>query len=61
MDKRLSVLLMVSVAAVFLCFREVTMRGGFLGGIAVGILIVWLIIEWSNYFRRRGPGSEESL
>ena len=53
MYKRAPVLLMMSVAALFLSAREVWGRGSFVGGIAVGMLLVGLVTEWIEYLRPR--------
>jgi uncharacterized transporter YbjL len=53
MYKRTPVLLMLSAAALFLSYREVWGRGSFHGGVAVGMLLVGLAIEWFEHLRSR--------
>ena len=55
MYKRTPVLLMLSVAAAIIAVREIRGPGSFVGGFAVGLLIVGLGVEWFEHLRSRKP------
>ena len=61
MRRHTALLALTTAAALFLCYREVRSRGGFIGGLAVGALLVGLFAVWSNHCSERGRASARSL
>jgi hypothetical protein len=53
-NKRLMLLALVTAAAVYLSYRELTSgRGGFVGGVAIGFLLVGLVLIGSDFWNSR--------
>jgi hypothetical protein len=48
MRKERLMLLLATAAVAYLFYHVVFVGGGFLSGLAVGLLVVYLVVEWSN-------------
>jgi hypothetical protein len=43
----------ISIAAAYLSYRELTSRGGFVGGLMIGMLLCSLLVVWFELFKSR--------
>jgi hypothetical protein len=48
-------LAVVSIAAAYLSYRELSARGGFVSGLMIGVLLCSLAIAWLEMFKVRKP------
>jgi lipopolysaccharide export LptBFGC system permease protein LptF len=51
--KHIWLLSVITISAAYLSFRELTARGGFVGGLMIGILLCSLLIVWWELFKAR--------
>jgi hypothetical protein len=43
----------ITISAAFLSYRELTARGGFVGGLMIGMLLCSLVVAWLEMFKSR--------
>jgi hypothetical protein len=51
--KHVWLLAVITISAVYLAFRELTSRGGFIAGLMLGVLLCSLVILWLEMFKAR--------
>jgi hypothetical protein len=51
--KHVWLLSVVTISAAYLSYRELTTRGGFVGGLMIGLLLCSLLVTWLEMFRSR--------
>jgi hypothetical protein len=51
--KHVWLLSVVTISAAYLSYRELTTRGGFVGGLMIGLLLCSLLVAWLEMFRSR--------
>lgn len=51
--KHVWLLSVVTIAAAYLSYRELSARGGFVSGIMIGVLLCSLIVAWLEMFKAR--------
>ncbi len=52
MNREVSLLTLATLAVAVLAYYVVAVSGGFLSGTAIGILFVYVVIQWSHLRRR---------
>jgi hypothetical protein len=53
--KHVWMLAVVSIAAAYLSYRELSARGGFVSGLMIGVLLCSLAIAWLEMFKAQKP------
>ena len=53
MRNNLGLALILTVGSAFLSYRQLRAGTDFLGGFAIGLLWVGVVVQWSKYFRPR--------
>ena len=51
MSREVSLLTLATIAVAVLTYQVVAVCGGFLSGTAIGILFVYIVIQWSHMRR----------
>jgi lipopolysaccharide export LptBFGC system permease protein LptF len=51
--KQVWLLSVITISAAYLSYRELTGRGGFIGGLMIGVLLCSLLIVWMELFKSR--------
>jgi hypothetical protein len=50
-------LVLMTLAGIYLSFREATTRGTILSSVAIGVLLTGLLLQWAEFFVQRGQNS----
>ena len=51
--KHIWLLSVISISAAYLSYRELTARGGFVGGLMIGVLLASLLVAWWEMFKTK--------
>ena len=51
--KHMWLLSVISISAAYLSYRELTSRGGFIGGLMIGVLLASLLVAWREMFKAK--------
>jgi hypothetical protein len=51
--RHLWLLSVITISAVYLSYRELTVRGGFVGGLMIGVLLCSLCVVWVEMFKAK--------
>ena len=58
--KHMWLLSVITISAAYLSYRELSLRGGFVSGLMIGVLLCSLLLVWFEMFKARKDGDGDA-